>query len=349
MTPVSSKKVTMANIDDQAIDWVARQSKGGLTPGEQAAFEAWYDGDSRHQGAYLRAQGLWQSLEGVQIDPRWLTEKGLTEKGLTKKELAEKGVAEPVAKRAPMSRRGLLLGASGLAAAAAAGGFVMLNQPKSLQTKLGEFRKVPLPDQSVASLNTDSHVEVAVTPKVRRVVLVKGEAWFSVAKDPEKPFVVEVDDVRVKAVGTAFSVRRKSSGVEVIVTEGTVATWREDLHVEPKLIQAGEEAFVSTTTPLIDVSANAGAEARLAWRDGNIVLQNDTLADAAAEFNRYNTRKIVVADPALLQKRFVGVYHVDQPGQFAEAVKMLLNIPVTDGADRIVIGEPKDGSGINNL
>ena len=321
----------MANIDDQAIDWVARQAKGGLSPGEQTAFDAWYDGDSRHQGAYLRAQGLWQSVEDVQIDPAWLA-------------------GEPaVAAVAGTSRRYLLLGASGLAAAAVAGGWVWLDRPKSLRTRLGEFRKVPLPDQSVASLNTDSHVEVAVTSKVRRVVLVKGEAWFSVAKDPKKPFVVEVDDVRVKAVGTAFSVRRKSSGVEVIVTEGTVATWREDLHAQPKLVQAGEQAFVSMTTPAIDVSADTGAEARLAWRDGNIVLQNDTLSDAVGEFNRYNTQKIVVADPLLLQKRFVGVYHVDQPGQFAEAVKLLLNAPVAVAPDRIVIGATKDGSGINSL
>lgn len=320
----------MASIDDQAIDWVARQSKGGLHPDEQARFDSWYDADARHQGAYLRAQGLWQSLEEVRVDPAWLD-------------------AAPAPRRGPLSRRGLLLGASGLAAAAAVGGWVALSRPKSLRTRLGEFRKVPLPDQSVASLNTDSHVEVAVTDKLRRVVLVKGEAWFSVAKDPQKPFVVEVDDVRVRAVGTAFSVRRKPSGVEVIVTEGTVETWRQDLHAEPKRVEAGEEAFVSTKTAVIDVNANAEAETRLAWRDGDIVLHNDTLADAADEFNRYNARKIVVADPDLLQKRFVGVYHVDKPDQFAEAVKLLLDIPVEVSGERIVIGASKDGPKINRL
>ncbi len=321
----------MASIDDQAIDWVARQAKGGLTPDEQAAFDAWYDADSRHQGAHLRAQGLWQSLDEVQVDPEWLV--------------------EPIRRtpRRAVSRRHLLLGVSGVAAAAAAGGWVWLSRPKSLRTRLGEFRKVPLPDRSVASLNTDSHVEVAVTQDVRRVVLVKGEAWFAVAKDPGKPFVVEADDVRVKAVGTAFSVRRKASGVEVIVTEGTVATWRQDLHAEPRLVKAGEAAFVSTTTPVIDVSNSAGAEARLAWRDGNIVLQNDTLSDAVGEFNRYNSQKIVVADPALLDKRFVGVYHVDQPGQFAEAVKLLLNIPVSVSPDRIVIGGAENAPKTNSL
>jgi len=322
----------MVSIDDQAIDWVARHARGGLTPEEQAAFETWYDGDSRHQGAYLRAQGLWQSLDNVHVDPDWLA-----------------APAVRVSPRPAVSRRTLLLGGSGVAAAACAGGWVWVSRPRSLQTRLGEFRKVPLPDRSVASLNTDSHVEVAVTPHLRRVVLVKGEAWFAVAKDPQKPFVVEVDDVRVKAVGTAFSVRRRVSGVEVIVTEGMVATWREDLHDQPKLVGAGEEAFVSMTTPSIDVSSHVGAEARLAWRDGNIVLQNDTLSDAAGEFNRYNSQKIVVADPALLEKRFVGVYHVDQPGQFAEAVKLLLNIPVSVSPDRIVIGEEKEGSKVSHL
>jgi transmembrane sensor len=325
----------MANIDDQAIDWVARQSKGGLSQGEQTAFETWYDSDARHQGAYLRAQGLWQSLDGVQIDQAWIASEPALMSG---------------ERRPDVSRRRLLFGASGVAAVAAGlAGWAMLSRPKSLVTHLGEFRKIPLPDQSVASLNTSSHIEVAVTPKVRRVVLVEGEAWFAVAKDPLKPFVVEVDDVRVKAVGTAFSVRRKAAGVEVIVTEGIVETWREDQHAEPKRIEAGEEAFVSTKTAAIDVSANDQAEARLAWRTGNIVLQNDTLSEAADEFNRYNTQKIVVADPGLLQEKFVGVYHVDNPGQFAQAVKMLLNVPVNVSSERIVIGEAKDSSKINNL
>ncbi len=317
---------TMSDIDDTAIDWVARHARGALSPAEQTAFETWYDADYRHQGAYLRAQGLWESLERTRVPAEWLS------------------VDLTAARRSRLDRRRILVGGGTFAAAAAVAAAFMLPRPQSLKTAHGELRKVPLADRSLANLNTDSHVEVELTPTARHVRLVKGEAWFDVAKDPQKPFIVAVDDIRVQAVGTAFSVRRFASGVEVIVTEGVVETWRATDAANRRRLTAGEAAFVDADSPAISVAANPEIENRLAWRDGNIVLHNDTLGDAVAEFNRYNTQKIVVSEPSLLDLRFVGVYSARKPGQFAEAVKTLIGTSIEEMPDNIFIGRHENSN-----
>ena len=328
----------MSEIDDTAIDWVALHARGALSPADQAAFEAWYDADIRHQGAYLRAQGLWESLERTRVPAEWVDGDRPVE---ARPPLFGQS---PAPNRPALNRRRLLLGGGGLAASVAVGVVAVLGRPTVLTTAHGELRKVPLPDRSVANLNTDSHVEVEVTAKARHIRLVRGEAWFDVAKDPQKPFIVAVDDIRVQALGTAFSVRRFASGVEIMVTEGTVEAWSDTDAAARKRLGAGEAAFVAAATHAISTAVNPNIESRLAWRDGNIVLQNDTLADAAAEFNRYNAQKIVVSDPSLLDRRFVGVYSLDKPGEFADAVKTLTGAKLSSTVNNIIIGSDKNSN-----
>ncbi|HWU81245.1 MAG TPA: FecR domain-containing protein, partial [Caulobacter sp.] len=206
----------------------------------------------------------------------------------------------------------------------------------TLRTTLGEVRKVPLADRTIASLNSDSHLEVSMTSKLRRVVLVSGEALFEVAKNPERPFVVEAGEVSVKAVGTAFSVRRRTTGADVLVTEGVVEAWNTG---GARRISAGEQAFVPYRAQPISVrAAPQEIERRLAWREGDIILNNQTLAEAALEFNRYNKLKIVIADPALGSHRLVGQYRADQPEQFVDALQALLGVPVARVGDHLAIG-----------
>lgn len=312
----------MSKTDDEALAWMAKQSAGPLSDADQQAFAAWYADHPRHQGAYLRAQAIWHSLGKAAIQPNLV----------------------PATKPAggARNRRGFLMG--GIAATAAVvtvGGYAakVLRDRQVLTTAVGEFRKVPLADQSLASLYSGSHVEVSMTARLRRVVLREGEAWFEVAKNPEAPFVVEAGDIRVRAVGTAFSVRRRANGADVLVTEGVVEAWSDGGNAERRRITAGEEAFIADDAEVIEVSGTpAEIERKLAWREGNVVLDNDTLADAVAQFNRYNAEKIVIADPRLNASRFVGQYRIDQPEQFADAVHSLLNVPTGRDSRGIVIG-----------
>ena len=333
----------MSKIDQDALAWMARQTQGPLQGDDLAAFEAWYAADTRHQGAYLRAQAIWHTLDKttIQTDLRPAPDSIGT---------GEQKVTRPPR---PDRRRFLLGGTAGLAAAAVAGAVLLprLAPRTVLKTATGEFRKVPLADHSIASLNSGSHVEVSMTSKLRRVVLKSGEAWFEVAKDPGKPFVVEAGDVRVQAVGTAFSVRRRDGGADVMVTEGIVDVWSDqtagdDAGDAPRRrIVAGEEAFVPDRATTIAVSAApAEIERKLAWRDGNLIFDNETLDTAAADFNRYNSQRLVIVDPALKTKRFVGQYRIDAPEHFAEDIHALLGVPVSVSKDEIRIGATTSSS-----
>ncbi|MBW8883059.1 MAG: DUF4880 domain-containing protein, partial [Asticcacaulis sp.] len=157
----------MSTIDEEASDWVVRQASGPLDAASQLAFEAWYDTGSRQQGAYLRAHAIWRSLDKATVQADLRPEA-------TRRSAKARAVHRP-------SRRALL--AAGVATSAAAGLVAVVLGPRlaggvTLRTTLGEVRKVPLEDRTIASLNSDSHLEVSMTPKLRRVVLVSGEALF---------------------------------------------------------------------------------------------------------------------------------------------------------------------------
>lgn len=321
----------MASIDDEALEWAMRQAGGNLGAQEQADFEAWYAAHPRHQGAYLRALAIQHSLDQVtfqdSLKPR-------------AESLSTDEDAAPV--HAGRQRRAFIFGgalAAGLAAITVTALKPRLFDRTVLQTAQGEFRKVPLADQSIVSMNSGTELEVAMSSKERRIILTRGEAWFEVAKDKTKPFIVESGDARVRAVGTAFSVRHGPAGAEVLVTEGIVEVW-SDTGTAPKTrVAAGARTFLAKNASTIAVEQDRdGIERRLAWRSGKLVFQNQSLADAVADFNRYNARQIVIADPALSRKTLVGQYPLNQPELFASDVRALFRVPVAVTPERITIG-----------
>jgi transmembrane sensor len=327
----------MSNIDDEALEWATRQAGGELGAQERAAFDAWYGASPRHQGAYLRALAIQHSLDQVTVQDSL---KPRAEQRSTQED------ALPV--HAGRSRRTFLFGGA-LAAGLAALAVTALRPDKVertfLQTAQGEFRKVPLADRSVVSMNSGTELEVALSTKERRIVLTRGEAWFEVAKDKTKPFIVESGDTRVRAVGTAFAVRRGPDGADVLVTEGVVEVWSTTGTAPRTRMPAGTRAFLAQRASSIDVSEDkAEIERRLAWRSGKLVFHNQSLADAVADFNRYNARQIVIADPALAHRKLVGQYALNQPELFANDVRALFRVPVSVSPDRITIGASPAGA-----
>lgn len=321
----------MSRIDEQALDWVVRQASGPLNDELQQAFNDWYDRGPREQGAYLRAQALWQSLDQAAMDT----------------DLTPPMVSPVAAKRSGWrpDRRLVIGGAIAACAAAAFVGLRAFQTPVAtlvLETSLGEISNHPLEDRSLVSLNSDSRIEVTMTPERRQVTLVKGEALFQVAKNPQRPFVVTAGSVSVRALGTAFSVRLHGAGAgpgaEVLVTEGVVEVTKNGTSTR---LEAGEAGHIAQNA--VSVRSDPSEVSRkLAWREGRIVLANQSLAEAAEEFNRYNRTKIYIADPALSPRKLVGQYGLSQPEKFAENVHELMGVPISVSADRIDIGRRPD-------
>lgn len=365
--------------DDGAARWAIRLDAGALGEADQAELDRWLAADPRRNGALLRAQATLSYLDrgralggltadGAASGPADTTPGGVDygagdDAGDQASELAGKrgeggewegegeGHGEANVQtgqdlergRWRIGRRGFLgaAAASGIAASLA-GFFAFLPRARQLDTAIGEVRQVPLADGSVATLNTSSRMAVTMAEHQRTIQLDKGEAWFRVAHDKARPFVVEAGNIRVQAVGTAFSVRRRASGADVLVTEGIVDTWVVGHEGDRRRISAGSRGFVSldqaNTAPNIEVAAAPQEIDRaLAWRSGELALDGETLQYAVGEINRYNVRKLVIGDPALANEPLVGYFHTTEPEDFGRAVATMIGARVVDEGDTIRI------------
>jgi transmembrane sensor len=304
-------RIPPSRIEEEAAIWVARMDADDWSEAQEAELQGWLAMDPRHKGELLAA------------------------------EAAEEPV--PVAIVARPGRRAMIAGIGTALAASFAGGIFWIAGATTYSTEVGEIRRVPLRDGSTAAINTASKIRITLAARQRNVALDRGEAWFQVAKDPKRPFLVEAGRVRVEAVGTAFSVRRTAGGAEVLVTEGVVRAWVDGAGGEPLRLAAGQSATLSeTATSRLDQPGVSGADRALAWRNGKIDLLGKTLREAVDEFNRYNHRQLILADPALQDEQLAGLFSTDDPESFAFTVKAALNIPIdTSNPDEIRIGAAK--------
>ena len=308
MTSFQSAK----EIDDEAADWAARIDGRGLEAEQDPRLQAWLAGDPRRAGAFLRAQAAISFLDRGRA-------------------LAGTDEAAPGDTVERPSRRALFAGAGGACAAALVGGVTFwATRSQRLDTRLGEIRRVPLADGSLVAINTRTALDVTLKTTSRQITLRRGEAWFQVAKDAERPFVVSAGRVRVRAVGTAFSVRRGDDGVDVMVTEGVVETWVEGQDGPRQRVTAGNGVVLASTAPPVLARSPSEIERSLAWRNGEIALDGESLGDAASQFNRYNSRQIVIDDPRLARERFVGLFRTNEPESFAAAVAAPIGAKVSE-------------------
>jgi transmembrane sensor len=304
---------TAREVADQAAEWATRIDAGTIDPDTNETLRRWLEADPRHRGALLRAEAALSFLD-----------RGRALAGVVPK-------PEP---RPIWIRRKLLFAGAALAAGIA-GVAILLTPPHRYDTRVGEIRQVPLSDGSLVAINTQSAVEVAMHPDLREVTLTRGEAWFKVAHDKKRPFIVSAGRIRVRAVGTAFSVHRHDDGADVLVTEGVVETWTVGEEERRVRVEAGSKAYVAEYEPPKSIQASADIERSLAWREGQIVLEGETLDDAVAQFNRYNARKLVISDASLAEEKLVGQFRATEPLTFADAVATTLGATVVEDGDTI--------------
>lgn len=216
----------------------------------------------------------------------------------------------------------------------AAGIFAVRSTP-SLATGVGEIRQTPLADGSNVTLDTATSLKPRFSSSGRDIRLDQGRALFRVAHDSRRPFVVEAAGIRVRAVGTVFSVARNDA-IEVIVSEGIVEVTGGRGGV---VLKAGQRGRFAAGQPASTEQVSAEALARaLDWRDGRLELQGQTLASAVTTINRYNNRPIVVTDRSLAEEPLYGVFRTDDPEGFARTAALGLGARSSVESDRIVIG-----------
>jgi transmembrane sensor len=215
--------------------------------------------------------------------------------------------------------------------------------PKTYSTGIGGFQRIVLEDQSAIELNTNSEVRVALSPQLRKVELVRGEASFEVAHDTSRPFVVSAGHTAVRAVGTKFDVQRLENSVEVTVDEGKVAIGSPSL-LEMKVdvlqttipqLTAGQSALASGSGVTLKELPKREMARKLAWQNQMLVFDGDTLADVVAQFNRYNVRQLIIADPTLATLKIGGYFRPTNLDAFTNALQSDFGIRVETDDNRI--------------
>jgi transmembrane sensor len=206
-------------------------------------------------------------------------------------------------------------------------------------TAVGEQRQLVLDDGTRVLLNTDTRIVVKYDKTVRQVELHRGEAFFKVAKRSDWPFLVMAGERQVKALGTCFIVRKEVEHLAVTLVEGSV------------LVSAAIPASPDFNLAVGQrVTFDAGAVARLdtpsiermtAWRRGQVILDDTPLQAAAAEMNRYNETKLIVADPDAAAIPINGSFQAGDSTHFANAVAQAYGLVVVQRGDEIVLsGKP---------
>ncbi len=196
----------------------------------------------------------------------------------------------------------------------------------------------------MVELNSDAEIVVEFSELVRSVRLVRGEAHFQVAHEPDRPFLVSAGSVAVKAVGTAFTVRFDPQVVEVLVTEGRVVV---DDKIEPRhnaleTIGAGNRVVVPTgesgaAMRVMELSGDELSE-RLAWREVRLEFSGTALGEAVASFNERNRTQVSIADPSLAKLKISGIFRADNLDGFIRLMEDTLELQsVVRGTDTIVL------------
>ena len=186
----------------EAADWFARQDAGPLTAEERQAFQAWLGESADNRDAYAQIEGTWTAFD--EVPARDVPASDLSMPAGT----PDMRPARP-SKRRPLAALAI---AASLMAAAVLAPDLMLRVQADAMTAVGEVRELPLPDGSLAILNTDTAIAVDFGPEGRRVTLLKGEAEFIVEADADRPFSVAAEGGRATALGTTFAVRDIGDG-----------------------------------------------------------------------------------------------------------------------------------------
>lgn len=347
-------------IEHDAAAWLARRDGGDWSTVDAAALDAWLSAATAHKVAFLRLEAAWLQSGRLKALGAGLAAGELPDRGRWSQTRFGPHAADVLestpafdATSAPPGTRTRNLppqrGSRWLAAAALAVCVISLTglwrsyeqvEPLSYRTPVGALRSVGLADGSAATLSSDSTIDVALSRHERNIDLVRGEAYFDVAKDRARPFAVQAGEHRIVAVGTRFAVRRDGDEIRVVVTEGTVRleSAGADGRDQPvTLLPAGSSALANASGVLVRAGSAADAERALDWRRGYLVFLDTPLAVAVAEFNRYNTRPLVIGDATAAQLRIGGSFRWSNAELFVDLLEQAVPVRAEREAERIVL------------
>lgn len=355
---------------EQAAEWYwqIRESDAGVEA--IAAWQAWMQESADNQAAFAEIEWTLRQVDAVQEAP-WPTEGELLQDHYDgSMPIAEWPAQRPRHRAAGIkgeaSRRRFALQPRGWTMAAsmiiviAIGAIATrldfwraaptLPDLAIYETQAAEHRDVHLADGSSVTLGGKSMISTAYTADSRLVILKHGAAFFDVAEDADRPFIVEAGGRRIAAVGTAFNVTRQVDRVVVTVTEGTVIVTpdRHDTRTAGGAsdavgsndagiarLEAGHQlAYNEQKVTPVTVADPADA---LAWREGRLKYRGESLRYVVDDVNRYAKRPITLADEAAGQVSFTGTVFEQSIDSWLAGLEQVFPVAVEETANGVVI------------
>ena len=314
-------------IDDEASIWLVRLDDGNLSDQLRKELKAWLSADERHPVALKAMADIWDDMDEV---------LNIIDDENSSNNVSLWPILQPIFK--PLA---LAASISFLAI------FLWLTMPTDVQknsyaTLMGQQLDATFDDGSIIHLNTNSRIETEFSDEKRIIKLIKGEALFEVAHDPNRPFIVYAGDRLVQAIGTKFVVHLKSENIQVTVTDGKVKMSKVALDTNLTDIKAldsaaiqkddvyiakGEKVIVgSNQVPTLTYIKPENLKRELSWLDGKLIFDNEELFDVIEEFNRYVDITIVLKDPSLHNIRISGRFDLGDSEALIEALELSFNI-----------------------
>jgi transmembrane sensor len=305
----------------EAAEWLARRDRGPWTEQDQSALDAWLEQSFAHATAFWRLDAAWERADRLHALKRHPGNRLLRAVG--------NGFTTNLFRVAAAA---LMIGVVG------AGVFTaMPSHERSYETTVGGHETLTLGDGTRVELNTDT--KVRVSSDRRKVWLDRGEAYFDVVHDAAHPFTVMVGDHRVTDLGTKFLVRQNANHVEVSLFEGraqldTTGDWSK---AHTTTLVPGDVAIATADSISVMKKPEKALSSELGWRRGVLIFRHASLAEAAAEFNRYNRRKLVIEGRAAAHLTIDGTFQADNIDDFTRLAQLVLGVRVENRGSEIAI------------
>lgn len=305
------------DIEAEAASFLRRQHYEEWGGADEERLSGWLAESPSHQAAYWRLKAAWDQTERLAA----LRPGSFRRSGKQKSEVL------------PTITKGFV-GVAAIAAVVAVIGFWGQSSGQLYTTGVGGRTTITLADGSELDLGTDSEIRTHFDASRRAVDVLKGEVFFRVTHNEAQPFVVTVGSNRVVDVGTEFLVRKTPKKVQVSLIEGEARfeandTWSPGHSV---ILHPGDVALATATSFAVSRKSDRELSDELGWRRGVLVFHDTRLGDAIAEFNRYNSVKMVASDPKIAALTINGTFRTNGFEQFARVARDVFGLRIDRSA-----------------
>lgn len=315
---------------EEALAWFSKINSGNATGAEHQEHRDWLAQHIRNRQEYEKLDGVWSDLANI-TDFR--QEQDIYPAHTPKNKTVQMGAFA-------MSRRGFMAGSA--MAASAAGIAVVNGVPDFLisdfATGIGERRDITLNDGTSATLDADTAIDVRYTDGERRLVLLRGRAFFDVASDIGRPFIVEAAGGTATALGTRFTVHQWDNTVTISVEESAVAVSSPSSNSDDTAIQAGQ--YVSYDRNGLHQVGKVDGVTDAAWRHGKLMFEDKPLRQVISDVNRYRSGIIYITDKRLVDLRVTGIFDTANPDVVIDTIQGSLPVQAVKITRYLVLLRP---------